>query len=159
MSVEAASIVRQVEEHGIRLSVVGDRIRYSPKSQTPAELLDALRAHKDEVLAYLSGLSVDPSPDDTASLLSWASELAEKNAELKEPIRYVEAPLTEVTTVYLSEHARHHLQLIASARIQGSGPGWGIFTPVWWKEREDQALAALKALRAAVAGLVEDGGR
>ena len=61
MSLDAASIIRAVKEHGIRLSVVEDKIRYSPKSQTPVELLDALKAHKDEVITYLSDRNVDAS--------------------------------------------------------------------------------------------------
>ena len=150
MSLDAASIVREVEERGIRLSVVDDKIRYSPKSQTPEELLDALKAHKVEVLAYLSGRSVDPSSDDTAALLAWASELADRELVLCRPLEYVEAPLRKVRTERVSWYATHYLKTIGFARMNQETGGWGTWPPDWWKDRENDALEALRGLRRAL---------
>ena len=59
MTIDAAAIVQRAREQGIRLAVVGDRIRYFPKSGTPGEFVDLLRDNKAEVVAYLSGNAED----------------------------------------------------------------------------------------------------
>ncbi len=159
MSLDAASIVREVEERGIRLSVVDGKIRYSPKSQTPEELLDALKARKDQVLAYLSGRRVIPSSNETASLLAWASELADRELVLCRPLKYIEAPLRKIRTERVSWYARHYLKTIGFARINQETSGWGNWTPDWWKGRENDALEALRALRRALDTLDKEAGR
>ena len=55
MNVDA--IVQRADSLGITLSIIGDRIRYSPKSRAPEDFIEALRASKGELLAYLSGAS------------------------------------------------------------------------------------------------------
>ena len=84
------------------------------------------------------------------SLLAWAAEVAEEGTELQWEVSYVEAPLRKVTTDRVSWYAGHYLTTIAQARLSQATSGWGRWTPQWWKEREDEALGALRALRGAL---------
>ena len=52
--VTAEAVLDRAEELGVNLSVEGDRLRYSPKSQTPAEFVDALRQNKFESYKLVS---------------------------------------------------------------------------------------------------------
>jgi hypothetical protein len=83
-------------------------------------------------------------------LLSWASDLAQKNLVLPEPITFTEAPLRPVTTGRVSYYAGHYWETISSARFQQELEGWGQWTPQWWKDREAEALFALTQLREAL---------
>ena len=123
MTQEVTEIVRRAEEQGIQLRVVGDRVRYGPKSTAPAELVEELRAHRAEVLEYLSARDSDMSPRDVGGLLNWASELSQRDLVLQSPVRFVEAPLRVVTTGRASHYAGQYLKTIASARLNRGNPG------------------------------------
>ena len=84
------------------------------------------------------------------SLLAWAAEIAEEGTELQLEVSYVEAPLRRVTTDRVSWYAGYYLTTIAQARLSQAAGRWGRWTPQWWKEREDEALGALRALRGAL---------
>ena len=92
-----------------------------------------------------------------STVLSWASWLAEQDQSLPGPVTYVEAPLRTVTTQRASWYAGQYLRTINFARMNHQTGGWGDWTPQWWKEREQEALGALLALRAAFQELI--GGR
>lgn len=148
--VDAATIFEAARGHGITLSVVGDRIRYSPKSKTPEKLLELIRAHKGELLTYLASPTPGAGAVVDSGLLAWAAELAEQDIELVAPIEFTEAPLRTVTTLRVSYYASHYLKTIAHVRVHRSSGGFGSWTPSWWDEQEMEALDALKALREAV---------
>ncbi len=146
----AEAVVQQARELGITLSIAGDRIRYAPKSQAPEDFIAALREHKLEIIDYLSRGPAELEPGDHSSLLGWASEQAEQLADLSLPVTYIEAPRRTVTTTRVSWYATRYLQVIIYARQQRQRGGWGQWAPDWWKEREDEALAALAALKTAL---------
>jgi hypothetical protein len=143
----AEAIVQRARELGITLIVVGDRIRYTPKSITPDDLVEELREHKPEVMSYLRQIGqIQGLPD----VLDWASHLAEDNITLSSPVRYVEVQPRTVTTCRVSWYATHYLGEIAYSRLEQGNEGWGIFEPSWWQEREQEALNALTNLRNAM---------
>jgi len=97
----------------------------------------------------------EPCTPTTPDLLAWASELAEQNLVLEKPVSFVEAPLRTLTTKHVSEKVTHYLRVISYARLQQRTGGMGRFKPPWWKEREEEALGALSALREAMEGQQE----
>ena len=48
----AADVLRQAQAHGVEVWAVGEQLRYSPRD-AHAEVLEALRQHKAELLALL----------------------------------------------------------------------------------------------------------
>ena len=86
------------------------------------------------------------------SLLAWASELAEQDVVLPEPISYIEAPRRTVTTEEVSRYAARYLWTIGYSRLQQETGGWGRWTPEWWTGVEDEAVGALAGLRSALDG-------
>jgi hypothetical protein len=130
--------------------VAGDRIQYIPKSLAPQEFVSKLREHKEEVLEYLFSQTDTMTEVETASLLAWASELAEQDLVLREPVSFVEEPLRPITIPEVSQYARRQVWFIAYAHLQQRPGGMGRFLPPWWKEREQAALGALAALREAL---------
>ncbi len=49
----AAALLLDLERLGIRLEARGDRLRYSPRSALTPDLLNRLKAHKQELLTVL----------------------------------------------------------------------------------------------------------
>ena len=84
------------------------------------------------------------------TLLAWAAQLAEQDVVLTSTVSYVEAPMRTITTERVSWYATHYLRTIAHARLQQQTGGWRPWTPEWWREREEEALGALAALRVAL---------
>ena len=112
---------------------------------------------KDKFDIFLSHSSLDRNAVfgvvaelEQESLLAWAAEVAEEGVELQWKVSYIEAPLRKVTTDRVSWYAGHYLTTIAQARLSLATGGWGRWAPQWWKEREDEALGALRALRSAL---------
>jgi len=57
----AADVLAMLHRIGIRLEVVGDRLRYYPRSAMPADLVEQLKAEKVEVLRLLRSPPVELS--------------------------------------------------------------------------------------------------
>lgn len=138
------AIVERARLMGISLSAHGNKIRYSPKSRTPEDLVMELRENKEDVLTYLREQS---EPAILPNFLAWASRLAEDNIVLREPVSFSEGQLTTVTTCHVSRYAARCLSTISYARVQREHQGWRIFGPLWWHDRECEAVIALKNLR------------
>ncbi len=49
----ASDLLLDLKRRGIRLEARGDRLRYSPRSALTPDLLDRLKAHKQELLTVL----------------------------------------------------------------------------------------------------------
>lgn len=60
----AVQILNRARSAGVRLWVVGDRLRYKGPSEAVERLLPELAAHKSEILAYLQQ-SANPGADDS----------------------------------------------------------------------------------------------
>jgi hypothetical protein len=54
------ALLAEAARHGIRFQVVGDRIEYEAPRHPPAELLERLRAHREELLALLAAAPCEP---------------------------------------------------------------------------------------------------
>ena len=52
---EAESIIRRADQAGIELSLDGSKIAVKPISKLSADLRELIRAHREEVVQYLSG--------------------------------------------------------------------------------------------------------
>ena len=144
-------IVKRLTDLGITLRTYGDDLLLVPGSGVPPDLATMVRDRKAELMTYLSQQSESPPADpSTGELLAWASELAEQDLVIREPISYVEVPLRTVTTSRVSYQASHYLHTIASARLYQERGSWGAWTSDWWRQREEEAVQALSALRAAV---------
>ncbi len=50
----ASSILERLSTLGVKVQVAGDRLRLEPASRVPPDVLDAVREHKGELLAFLS---------------------------------------------------------------------------------------------------------
>ena len=144
------AIVERARALGITLSVEAGRIRYTPKSKAPFDLVAEFKEHKQQLLSYLNRESVSPLTPEVEGLLAWASELAETALFLGVPITFPEAPLRRVTTECVSYYAARYLRVITHARLQQRTGGTGRFLPPWWREREQDALYALNQLRLAM---------
>ena len=68
----ATEILGELTCRGVSLEVVGDRLLFRPQEAVPAELVEALREHKAEILAALpteqqaTGYSQCPGPEKCA---------------------------------------------------------------------------------------------
>ncbi|GIW96963.1 MAG: hypothetical protein KatS3mg111_0296 [Pirellulaceae bacterium] len=51
----AAGLLTELRKRGVKLVPVGDRLRFAPKDALTPDLVEALRAHKAEMLALLAG--------------------------------------------------------------------------------------------------------
>ena len=83
-------------------------------------------------------------------MLAWASELAEGDLVLLEPVYFYEEPLRPVALTEVSRFAVGNLRFIANAGLERKLRGWHIWTTDWWTEREHAALGSLEALRKAM---------
>ena len=61
---------------------------------------------------------------------------------LTKPVHYVEAALRTVTTVRVSWYTTPtYLATISHAQFEQQYGGFGNWTPQWWGEREQEAIA------------------
>ena len=132
-----------------RLWVNGESLEVDAPVNFPNELIDELRDRKTAVMAVIESPHARLR-NEVGELKSWAGFLSEEGLVLNEPVMYVEAPLRVVTTKRVSWYAVHYLKIIGLARLGLESGGWGAWTPGWWKEREQEALGALEALREAL---------
>jgi hypothetical protein len=149
------ALLEDLPAKDICLKVVDDKLWIdAPKGKLTPDLRDILRRHKTDLMAYLRGIAtatreVALTELESQKLLAWASQLAEQELVLPEPIAYQETPLRIITTPRVSYHAALYLREISYAKLQQRTGGWGRFTPVWFKEQQKGAIAALAALREA----------
>lgn len=122
---------------------------YRPRIGVSGDFLKLLHQNKAEILSYLRS-GERPSEADESVLLAWATGLSEQELVLDEPVNFVEAPLRSVATSKASWYAAHYLKTISYSRLQQQSGGWHLWTPEWWKEREQEALGALAALKQAL---------
>jgi hypothetical protein len=52
-AMDAEIILKNVQQLGVTLTLVGNKIRYTPKSQITSELLEELKEHRSEILSKL----------------------------------------------------------------------------------------------------------
>jgi hypothetical protein len=161
---EPETLIHSCIECGATLVPDGYQLRVKGWSKLTPELKEALRERKSEVLEHLkeeiaqslasftfAGLTVsEPHLPTTPDLLAWASELAEQDLRLTEPISYIETPLRTITTERVSYYAARYLWAISYSRTQQRTGGWGRFIPEWFRKQEEEALEALVALREAL---------
>jgi len=55
----AAELVRDIHWHGAEVTIDGDDLKLTATQPLPAELLNKLRTHKAELLAYLTANLAD----------------------------------------------------------------------------------------------------
>ena len=147
---KAPDLICESEKRGARLWAEKDRLELDAPADFPDEMIELLRQHKAEVLAYLRNELNMSGGIEVTRLLAWAAEMAEQDRVLPDPVSYVEAELRIVTTARVSWYAAHYLTTISYARLQQQNGGWGRCTPEWWREREQEALKALRNLREAL---------
>ena len=126
-----------------------------PQGPLPPDILAALKKYKDEIRAELTKRQYKFVFPHVGPLLNWASNLSEQKRVLHAPVKFLEAPLRPVQVEHVSDYAARQLRTIISARIHTDAGGWDNFTPEWWQDRKDDALAALAALRDALEGSQE----
>ena len=146
---EAETLIRQCMDSGADLVPEGGRLRARGWSKLTPTLQSGLSRHKKAVIECLG--SQWTCAERESKLFAWASELAERDLVLSSAVSYVEAPRRRVTTERISGYAAHYLQAIAFTCMNQIVGGSGIWTTKWWEDREDEAMAALRALRSAVA--------
>lgn len=61
MTAPVVELLADVQRLGIKIVAQGYRLRFAPRDRMPAELIDRLRKHKDEVLA-----AITPTPNPFA---------------------------------------------------------------------------------------------
>lgn len=155
------ALLEDLQAKDICLKVVDDKLWIdAPKGKLTPDLRDVLQRHKSDLVAYLRGtpttaMKAPLAELESQQLLAWASELAEQELVLPEPVTYVEAPLRAVTTQRVSYYAALYLREISYARLMQQAGGWGCFTSDWFKEQERGAIEALTALREAIQTQVE----
>ena len=152
-------VISRLEGLGVTVTTNGDRIRLDPASKVPAELIDVVRQQKSDLLRYLgrerngNGKHQPASSTecpDVEGLLDWARDLARKDLRLEVPVAFIEGPDVPVWVEKVSAYAAGRLGTIASSRINQTTGGWKPWDAAWWKEREKEALEALKALKEAL---------
>ena len=146
-------LLQQAEQMGATFTVTPAGLHVErPQGPLPPDILAALKKHKDEIRAELTKRQYKFVFPHVERLLNWASNLSEQKRVLHAPVKFLEAPLTPVQVELVSDYAARQLRTIISARIHTDAGGWDNFTPEWWQDRKDDALAALAALRDALEG-------
>ena len=135
----ASAAIKEAADHGIKLWLDGQRLKYAAKSNTPKYLLEKLRIHKAEIVAVLQQ-EAPPNPETLARLATLAGEDREKADAL---------PNLEEAQVWLEERARiaackvPERYLDAWAQFQSKCPG-GV-SEERWRQAVDDASQFLNA--------------
>ena len=62
---DAAAILQRARQLGVTVVLDHDRLRYNPREKAPAELVEAMRKHKEEIITLLgreTHISIDEYP-------------------------------------------------------------------------------------------------
>lgn len=140
MRSDVVVLIAQAERKGAAFPVREGQVEVRGLERVPDELAEELHVRKGDVLKHLSGQEKQITSEETSHLLAWATELTEQGLELAAPVQYVDAPLRKVTTMRVSWYAAHYLKTIASAYFYQQYPesAWGLWTPAWWRECEEE---------------------
>ena len=145
---DVAVLISRAERRGAAFRVREGQVEVCGLDRLPEELIDELQGQKAKVLRHLSHSERLATSKGHAHLFSWATELAEMDMVLFDPVRYTEAPERIVTTRQASWYAAHYLNLISDSRIQLTRRD--CWTPEYWRDRQEEAMGALEALRGAM---------
>ena len=107
----AAELIQRAQALGASLWTEGKQLQMDAPVDFPDDLIELLRKHKPAVMEALAGDVQTPPADSLATLLAWASQLAEQDEVLSEPVTYVEAPLRPVSTKRVSDCAARQKML------------------------------------------------
>ena len=75
MTPDAASLLRELRDHGIELEIVGHRLRYRPKSAVTPELRERMAACQEGLLALIEQL------EERAAIMEFDGGLSRAEAE------------------------------------------------------------------------------
>jgi hypothetical protein len=122
MNMDAAAILDRLRDLGISVEVADDRLRLAPGSRVPPELVDELKAHKQEIILALKGYQqkypdsevTDPELDEIAQrvhtegyILLWSNTLQDlvafyrdEEARCKIPPGFVAYGLAELSELF-----------------------------------------------------------
>jgi len=153
MKDDLSVLISRTESKGAALRARGDRLEVWGLDRLAPDLVDELKDRRSDLVKCLSHR--DAEGRKTAQLLAWASELAEQELRLERPVRYTEAPRRMVSTIHASWYATQYLRTIALARQRIDSRRSTDWPPQWWREREEEGIAALRNLRT----VLENGGK
>lgn len=68
---DAAQVLARCSALGVQVEVAGDRLRLSPPSQVSPDLLEEVKAHKRELITYLSSGCRNPLTPHSAHEHPW----------------------------------------------------------------------------------------
>ena len=146
---EGLKLLEEARSVGLSVRVEGgELIIRGPRSADA--VAHRLLANKAEVVACFNGTGNESDSD--MELLAWAAALSERDLELPNPIKYVEAPLRVLRTTRVSYYAALYLRDVLHSRFRWENPSfcWHPWTPQWWTGREREAMNALAAMRRAL---------
>ena len=139
-------MITRLEFHGVRLKADGGRVWVNaPTGAVTEEMRALLRRNRQDIIEYL-----DRERTDLENLLAWASDLGESGIVLEQPVKFAERPLVQVATREISRYATERLRFISFSRTMQETGGQGRWTATWFRDRQGEAVGALKALRIAI---------
>jgi hypothetical protein len=74
-AIELTTLLSELTRRGIHLEADGSRLRYYPRSAVTRDLVERMRAHKDELLAALRSKADTSSIDRTDPTAVWHAAL------------------------------------------------------------------------------------
>jgi len=141
-------LITRAESKGAALRVRGAQLEVWGLERLSADLVNELKDRKSDLVKRL--VDRDAKGQGTARLLAWASELAEQDLAVETPVRFTDVPRHSVSTMHPSWYATQYLRTIVLARQEKEIRRWCHWTPEWWREREEEGIAALERLRRAL---------
>ena len=155
MSNDVALLIARAQTKGAALRVREGQLEVLGLSCLPDRLCTELRRQKADVISHIQNRADGALSDDTSRLLAWATELADSDLTLSESMTFEEARSRTMTTYHPSWCAGNYLTAVAYAEVQQHWPPHQGLPPEWWKQRGEEAIAALAGLKVAL----EDSGR
>ena len=111
------TIMNQARQLGINLRVVGDRIRYRPKSAATPSFVAGLRQHKNEILGILFTEDTWP-PSDAVDLLARWEKLGRPEIPLSPGVLVTNLG-TWFHPALPCEHMEEHLKAVRGSIYEG----------------------------------------